>query len=295
MTFSAITTVVSAAVSNDLTDLATAKTELDILSLGNDAWLTKAISQVSRAIRSYIKRVLVPEVVQDQFDYRTQPFRHRGAYNLPELQLTRWPILGIVSVSQLQSNATTLALIEGTDFRVNTETGALLRLNSSGYSALWESLPVTVIYMAGYGARVSEVQVVPATPYKVTVAQSAVFSCDQSVSYASGTKLARVSASPAAGQYTVLAGVYTFAAADAGQSLTFVYGAKGMPEDLIEVCLRLINARYRAKDRDPALVQLETPGIGIQRYWVGRTPGQSSAFPPDIEHMLDTYLMPVVG
>ena len=68
-----------------------------------------------------------------------------------------------------------------------------------------------------------------------------------------------------------------------------------MPEDLIEVCLRLINARYRAKDRDPALVQLETPGIGIQRYWVGRTPGQSSAFPPDIEHMLDTYLMPVVG
>ena len=295
MGFSAITTVISAAANNDLTDLVTTKNELGKTMPCDDAWLTKAITQVSRAIRSYIKRVLVPEVVQDQFDYRTQPSQNCGTTRMAELQLTRWPILGIVSVSQLQSNATTLALIEGTDFRVNYETGALLRLNSSGYSTLWESLPITVIYMAGYGAKVTETQTVPATPYKVTVAQSAAFSCDQSVSYASGVKLARVSATPAAGQYSVAAGVYTFAAADAAQSLTFVYGAKSLPEDLVEVCLRLINARYRAKDRDPALVQMETPGVGIQRFWVGRTPGQSSAFPPDIEHMLDTYLMPVVG
>jgi hypothetical protein len=237
--------------------------------------------------------VLVPEVVQDQFDYKPQ--HNCGSTRMSELQLTRWPIMGIVSVTQLQSNGTTLTLIEGTDFRVNTETGTLLRLNLSGYSALWESLPITVVYMAGYGSKVTEVQAVPPTPYKVTVAQSAAFSCEQSVSYANGTKLARVSANPAAGQYSVAAGVYTFAAADTGQSLTFVYGSKSLPDDLIETCLRLVNARYRAKDRDPALVQLETPGVGTQRFWVGRTPGQSSAFPPDIEHMLDTYLMPVVG
>lgn len=293
MSFFAITTVLSPAVNQDLTDLATVKNELGKTMPGDDAWLTKAISQVSRAIRSYVKRTLVPEVVQDQFDYR--PSHNCGSTRTSELQLTRWPILGIVTVTQLQSNATTLALIEGTDFRVNTETGTLMRLNSSGYSGQWESLPITVVYMAGYGSRVTEVQAVPATPYKVTVAQSAAFSCDQLVSYANGTKLARVSANPAAGQYSVAAGVYTFAAADTGQSLTFTYGAKSLPDDLIEVCLRLVNARYRAKDRDPALVQLETPGVGTQRFWVGRTPGQSSAFPPDIEHMLDTYLMPVVG
>jgi hypothetical protein len=295
MSFSAITTVVSAASSRDMTDLATAKTELSIALTANDAWISKAITQVSRAVQTYLKRTLVPEVVQDLLDFQSQPFRQRHSLNLPELQLSRWPVISIVSVSQLQSDMTALSLVEGTDFRVNYETGTLLRLNTSGQSALWETLPLTVNYMAGYGAKVTEVQSVPATPYKVTVAQSAAFSCDQSVSYANGTKLTRVSASPIAGQYSVTAGVYTFAAADLAQTLTFVYGVKALPEDLIEVCLRLINARYRAKDRDPALVQLETPGVGSQRFWVGRTPGQSSAFPPDIEHMLDEYIMPVVA
>lgn len=295
MSFFAITTVVSAAASRDMTDLATAKTELGISLPTNDTWISKAITQVSRAVQTYLKRTMVPEVVQDLLDFQSQPFRRRGLLNMPELQLTRWPVIGVISVSQLQSDATTLALVEGTDFRVNYETGTLLRLNVSGQSALWETLPLTVLYMAGYGAKVTEVQPVPATPYKVTVAQSAAFSCGQSVSYANGTKLTRVNASPIAGQYSVASGVYTFAAADLTQSMTFVYGVKALPEDLIEVCLRLVNARYRAKDRDPALVQLETPGVGSQRFWVGRTPGQSSAFPPDIEHMLDEYIMPVIG
>jgi hypothetical protein len=295
MSFLAITTVVSAATSRDMTDVETAKTELGITLPTNDAWISKAISQISRAIQTYIKRTLVPEVVQDVFDFQSQPQRHRRSLGLPELQLTRWPVLSVVSASQLQSDGTMLALLEGTDFRVNYETGTLLRLNTSGYSAFWETLPLTVVYMAGYGAKATEVQAVPAAPYKVTVAQSAAFSCDQSVIYPSGTKLTRVSGSPTVGQYSVAAGIYMFAAADGGQSLTFAYGTKGLPDDLVEVCLRLINARYRAKDRDPALVQIETPGVGTQRFWVGRTPGQSSAFPPDIEHMLDEYLMPVVA
>ena len=66
--FSAITTVVSPAVNYDLTDLVTAKTELSIVQPFNDAWLSQAVSQVSRSIASYVKRVLVPEVVQDTFD-----------------------------------------------------------------------------------------------------------------------------------------------------------------------------------------------------------------------------------
>lgn len=295
MTFSAITTVISAAANYDLTDLATVKNELSIIQPGNDAWLGRAINQVSKSISSYLKRVMVPEVVQDTFDFQGQPWRHRSVRSLPELQLTRWPILGVVSVVQTNSSGAPVTLTEGTDFRVNTETGTLLRLNSIGLGSLWEAEPVTVIYMAGYGAKVSEAHTVPATPYQITVSQSVAFSCDYSVAYANGTKLTRVSASPSTGQYSVAAGVYTFAAADAGQSLTIIYGAKSAPVDITEVCLRLVTARFRAKDRDPALVQQETPGVGTQRWWIGSTPGQHSPFTPDIEFMLEPYVMPVVA
>ena len=204
-------------------------------------------------------------------------------------------LLGVVSVVQTNSSGAPVTLTEGTDFRVNTETGTLLRLNSIGLGSLWEAEPVTVIYMAGYGAKVSEAHTVPATPYQITVSQSVAFSCDYSVAYANGTKLTRVSASPSTGQYSVAAGVYTFAAADAGQSLTIIYGAKSAPVDITEVCLRLVTARFRAKDRDPALVQQETPGVGTQRWWIGSTPGQHSPFTPDIEFMLEPYVMPVVA
>ena len=294
MIFSVTTSIVSAAVNYDLTDLYTAKNELCISSPANDVWLGQAISQVSRSIASYVKRVLVPEVVQDQFDIQLQ----RPSSSLrgdEELQLTRWPVLSVVSVVQKLSDGSALTLVEGTDYRVNTATGTLLRLNSSGFGSVWEVLPVTVTYMAGYGTKVLEVAVVPASPYKVTVAQSAAFSCDQSVSYANGNKLVQVAASPATGQYSITAGVYTFAAADTGQSLTIVYGVKNAPADLVEACLRLVNARFRSKDRDPSLVQQETPGVGVQRWWVGGTPGQHSPFAPDIEHILDPYIMPVMA
>lgn len=289
MTFSAITTVISAATNYDLTDLATVKTELSITQPTNDTWLGKAISQVSRAIAAYVKRVMVPEVVQDSFDFQS---RHRGhsASGVAGLQLSRWPVLSVVSVVQTLTPTT---LIEGTDFQTDALTGELIRLNSSGVATLWEAEPVTVIYMAGFGTANSEAHTVPAAPYQVTA--TPVFSCDQSVSYANGTKLTRVSSGPAAGQYSVVAGLYTFAAADTGQVLTFAYGAKVIPDDLIEICLRLVGARFSAKGRDPTLIQQETPGVGTQRYWFGGAPGQTGPFAPDIEHSLEPYCMPVMA
>ena len=61
MGFSAITTVISPAANYDLTDLASAKVELGITTTTDDAWLAKAVSQVSRAISTETRRVLVPE------------------------------------------------------------------------------------------------------------------------------------------------------------------------------------------------------------------------------------------
>jgi hypothetical protein len=73
----------------------------------------------------------------------------------------------------------------------------------------------------GYG----EPQIIPsATPFTVTVANSAKFIADYGVAYQSnGLQLVRVTANPTVGQYSVSAGVYSFAAADAGAEVLISY------------------------------------------------------------------------
>lgn len=70
----------------------------------------------------------------------------------------------------------------------------------------------------------SETDAIPGTPYQVTVVNSATFVDDLGVVYAAtGARLTRVSSAPTTGQYAVTAGVYTFAAADTGLSVTISY------------------------------------------------------------------------
>jgi hypothetical protein len=63
-----------------------------------------------------------------------------------------------------------------------------------------------------------------AAPYTVTPANSASFVDDAGVIYAtSGLPLTKVAGAPTVGQYSLSAGVYTFAAADAGKALLVSY------------------------------------------------------------------------
>ncbi len=58
----------------------------------------------------------------------------------------------------------------------------------------------------------------------MSVANAANFSADAGVLYAAaGLPLTKVESSPAAGQYSVAAGVYTFAAADEGKAVLITY------------------------------------------------------------------------
>lgn len=63
-----------------------------------------------------------------------------------------------------------------------------------------------------------------ASPYTATVANAANFDANLGVAYASsGLQLAPVASSPAAGQYSVASGVYTFSSADAGKAVLITY------------------------------------------------------------------------
>ncbi len=62
-----------------------------------------------------------------------------------------------------------------------------------------------------------------ATTYTVTVTNSTTFAKDLGVTYAGGNPLTLVASAPAAGQYSVAAGIYTFAAADASAPVLISY------------------------------------------------------------------------
>ncbi len=69
-----------------------------------------------------------------------------------------------------------------------------------------------------------ETAAVPTTPYQITVANSATWLEDLGVfDNTTGLYLSRVASAPATGQYSVAAGVYTFAAADTTHSMSISY------------------------------------------------------------------------
>ena len=71
----------------------------------------------------------------------------------------------------------------------------------------------------------NEAQSIPAvSAYTITVANSAHFDADMGVLYASsGIQLLQVVSGPTVGQYSVSAGIYTFAAADEGKAVYISY------------------------------------------------------------------------
>ena len=66
---------------------------------------------------------------------------------------------------------------------------------------------------------------IPTTPYQVTITapNSGTWSADLGVRNANGLPMTRVASAPATGQYSVAAGVYTFATADTGLTVFISY------------------------------------------------------------------------
>lgn len=96
-------------------------------------------------------------------------------------------------------------------------------LTAQAYASLFFGNTVT----AGIRSVVDNVAgTVPGTPYQITptVPSSGTWATDLGVRYSStGIALTRVASGPAAGQYSVAAGVYTFAAADTAAAVLISY------------------------------------------------------------------------
>jgi hypothetical protein len=103
---------------------------------------------------------------------------------------------------------------------------------------------VYVSYLAGYEIE-DEAHTVPSADHKVTVDQT--WLDDQGVTLANGTPLTKVASGPAALQYSVTDGVYTFNTAqdNAGVLISYSY----VPADINQAVVELVAERYKYRDR----------------------------------------------
>ncbi len=231
----------------DLTNLAALKAWLGLPAGAgaNDATLGALVTAASRAILAALSR---PGVGPQNYtelrdgDRRTLTLRH-------------WPVLQVSAVSW-----NGLAVPQIAAGGVESAFGYVLRpgdlappgapqaLDLFGVAPSHRRANVVVDYQAGY-AVLGETQTIPAAgPFALaTLAPYGPWASDLGVAYAAGGgSLTPVASAPAARQYAVSDGVYSFAAADAGASVSLSYGY--VPQDLAQAALELAAERFRAAD-----------------------------------------------
>jgi hypothetical protein len=227
----------------DLVTLGQLKAHLGVQSSADDLLLASMISQISRAICTYLNRSFIwPRDVTDLFDGNG---RNR-------IQLRNWPVVAVASVTidgrpvaQSTDGHSPGWLLEPGD---DEPPGAMqmIMLRGGVFPRGWQN--VGIAYRAGYQIS-SEPQTVPAGAARIAAAQPyGPFAADCGAFYASGASLTQVAATPAKGQYALDGfGDYIFNAADAGANVLLNYGY--VPQDLAACALEWAADRYRYRER----------------------------------------------
>jgi hypothetical protein len=264
----------------DLTNLTALKAWLGLPSTPgpNDATLTALVTAASRSVYAALSRPsMLPRAFAETIDLETS-----------RVTLRHWPVLQVTSVTW---RGIAVPPDENADLEASfgyaLEPGdgvppgrpQALDLFGHQYRAGRQSLVVS--YSAGYAVQ-NETQTVPAAaPLQLTAfSPYGPWGSDLGVTYtATGAWLTLVSSSPAAGQYAVGGGTYTFSAADAGQSVSISYGY--VPQDIAQATLELAAERFRAAER----IGLKAKSIGGQE----TIAYDMSAMSAPIDAMLQPY------
>jgi hypothetical protein len=147
-----ITTIITPAASYDLVDIGVVAEELGTTE-GDAPVIRRLISRASAAIAQYCNRVFVAEVVKDDIWPQRDPYPWQIPGGVAPLQLTRWPVMQINSVTE-----NGIALVDVTDFRIDQTKGQLTRLDGSGYPRKWPAFTIAVQYKGGYEAIPADIQ-----------------------------------------------------------------------------------------------------------------------------------------
>lgn len=148
-----VSTVLTPASSYDLTILANIKDDLAIPSTdtSSDATLARFITEQSALVAQYCNRVFPIETVQDVITPDRDPYPYQVTGMQSELQLSRWPVVSVASVTDQVAVGVANTLDEGSDFITDLERGWLTKLDpNTGYPTSWSPDRYTVQYTAGY-------------------------------------------------------------------------------------------------------------------------------------------------
>lgn len=213
----------------------------------DDALLARLITDVSGAITAYLGRPsLTPRSFSERFDGNDKARVFLRRY--PVLQITSLLIDDIIIPAAVPGSCppTTSYLLELWD---GAPPGRTQALDVFGTFFRRGRQNVTVSYNAGYAVE-NESAAVPATPGPYILTTAAPFgpwAGDWGVTYNNGVPLTAVSGVPGAGQYNVMGGVYTFAAADAAAAVLISYGF--IPAAINNACIEWVAERYRYRTR----------------------------------------------
>lgn len=256
----------------DLTTLARATAWIPNAGTTNNAEIASLITAYSRAILKYLGR---PQLSATSYT------ETRTGHGTTSIMPANYPVQSVQSLylSGYSVPASVIAPPQPptNGFLINRQTMAIDLL---GFRQDYGPGAVTMTYVAGYLD--VETGAVPSTgPYVFT--PSYFWQTDQGVKYANGTALTPVASAPAAGQYVPPApwnavNSYTFAAADAGQTLSFAYGT--VPEDVVQACNKMVGNAFAERSR-----------IGIKSQTLAQqvVVFDLSAVPASILALLDPY------
>lgn len=315
----------------DLVDLATVKDELLITGDASDAFLKRAITQVSADASRFCNRVFPVEgLVEQIYAWRdTTRYSVLSGERLDPLQLARWPIASPPCLAGLAApTAPLLASVAG---------GAL--------AAARYFVQITYVTAAGETAASTEVAFSVAANSLLQVPSPAgstlAAGWNVYVATASGKEIKQNSAPIAIGTswtepttglsaepgvavpgfvavvenaIPLAEGVDFLVKYDVGQLVrldtngwpkpwpsrpivvSYQAGFSAIPSDVQDGALRLIKIRYYGRTRDPMLRQENIAGVWEGSWWFASGPGASTGnMPPDVEAILEKYRVPVIG
>ena len=289
MTESVIVAVTAPAVSFDLTTLATIKDDLRIPSTdtSSDLTLARYITEQSALAAGYCNRIFAAESLTETLYLERDPFPYQVPGGVRQLQLSRWPLLSVTSVTQNDAGQSTLLTpYPGTDptvppdYQALNGPGQLIRLDSFGEQMTWPAVMYVIPYRAGFIAPVDPWLASAAIPFGAVRANGGgLYLCT-----APGTTAA--SGGPAGTGAAITDGTVTW-------SYVSAVAPRTLPYDLEMAVLRLVVNRFLERSRDPFLKRTEDPRVGVKEYWVGST--HDGPFPPEVVAVLDRYRVPVTA
>lgn len=232
----------------DLTTLAHVKQWLNITNDNSDVLLQRLITSASRFIMAYLNRGSLA---------RTEYNEIYDGYGHNFMLLRQYPLIAINSIQfagiSITQPATGNPLRNGwviTPGDPSNPSVGSQRVTLTNYAFPQAKASVQVSYIAGYQVTgESHTIVAGAMPPAVAPVETVfTWNGDVEVTYDDGVALTKVAANPTEGQYAVsAAGLYTFAAADIGETVLISYSY--IPPDIEQACWELVGERYQYKDR----------------------------------------------